>query len=78
MPRPKFVRRGVYDKQLEELVQTSSWKQALTLCEKRIKKGDISDESLVRRCFSLHEQSLGFRFPDNTPGGKGSCIAFMA
>ena len=56
MARPTFMRGGVYDKQLEELVQASSWKQALTVCEKRIKKGDKSEESLVSLEWSIYER----------------------
>ena len=47
MARPAFRHKGVYDKQLEGLVAASSWKQAISTCEKRIKKGDKSDEALV-------------------------------
>ena len=47
MERPSFMRGGPFDKQLEDLLETSSWRQAVSLCEKRIKKGDRSDESLV-------------------------------
>jgi len=52
MARPTFMRGGAYDGQLEDLIQASSWKQALSLCEKRIKKGDKSDEILVRSVLS--------------------------
>ena len=55
MARPTLMRGGVYDKQLEELVQASSWKQAFTLCEKRIKKGDKSEESLVSLEWSIYK-----------------------
>ena len=48
MVRPQFKRKGEVDRQLEDLVKASSWKQAITLCEKRIKKGDKSDAALVR------------------------------
>ena len=34
--------------QLQDLIQGQNWKQALSLCEKRIKKGDKSDQLLVR------------------------------
>ena len=52
------MRGGVYDKQLEELVQASSWKQALNLCEKRIKKGDKSEESLVSLEWSIFYERM--------------------
>ena len=47
MRRPQFKRGGETDKQLEDLVKASSWKQAIALCEKRLKKGDKSDATLV-------------------------------
>ena len=33
---------------LQELINAKNWKQALTSCEKRIKKGEKSDVLLVR------------------------------
>ena len=62
MARPTFMRGGAYDKQLEDLVQASSWKQALSLCEKRIKKGDKSDESLVRWASSAHDPTFPMKY----------------
>lgn len=47
MARPQFKRNGEIDKQLEDLVKASSWKQAVALCERRIKKGDKSDAASV-------------------------------
>ena len=47
MARPQFRRNGEIDRQLEDLVKASSWKQAIVLCEKRIKKGDKSDAASV-------------------------------
>ncbi len=35
------------DKQLQELIDCNNFKQALTLCEKSLKKGDKSEELLV-------------------------------
>ena len=51
MSRPQFKRNGEIDIQLEELVKGSSWKQAISLCEKRIKKGERTDSALVRTNF---------------------------
>lgn len=47
MARPQFKRDGDIDRQLEDLVKAASWKQAIALCEKRIKKGDKSDAAQV-------------------------------
>ena len=47
MVRPQFKRNGEIDRQLEDLIKASSWKQAIVLCERRIKKGDKSDAALV-------------------------------
>lgn len=38
------------DKHLQELIDGNNFKQALTLCEKSIKKGDKSEELLVSIC----------------------------
>ena len=35
------------DQQLQDLIEGQNWKQAISLCEKRIKKGDKSDRLLV-------------------------------
>lgn len=37
-----------HDKQLEELIKGKNWRQALSLCEKRLKKGGPIEETLVR------------------------------
>ena len=37
-----------YDQQLAALIEGKNWKQALSLCEKRIKKGGQIEELLVR------------------------------
>ena len=37
-----------HDKQLMTLIEEKSWKQALSLCEKRLKKGGPAEELLVR------------------------------
>ena len=79
MARPTFTRGGAYDKQLEDLIQASSWKQALSLCEKRIKKGDRSDETLVRynrRAISV--LAFDIRLTATSIGGKGSRASIVA
>ncbi len=35
------------DKQIQEAVENGNWKQALQLCDKRIKKGEKNDQLLV-------------------------------
>ena len=65
MARPAFRHKGGYDKQLEALVGASSWKQAIGTCEKRIKKGDKSDETLVRLIKSLEQVSANFTVKDH-------------
>ena len=35
------------DQQVQDFVSGQNWKQAINLCEKRIKKGDKSDKLLV-------------------------------
>ena len=61
MGRPQFKRGDEIDKQLEDLVKASSWKQAITLCEKRLKKGGQRDAALVRATGPIilikHDQS---------------------
>lgn len=37
-----------HDMQLAALVEGKNWRQALTLCEKRLRKGGQSEELLVR------------------------------
>ena len=60
MARPAFRHKGVYDKQLEALVGASSWKQAINTCEKRIKKGDKTDETLVSLIKLIERVSANF------------------
>ena len=38
-----------HDKQLAVLVEGKNWKQALSLCEKRLKKGVQTEDLLVSR-----------------------------
>lgn len=79
MARPTFTRGGAYDRQLEDLVQASSWKQALSLCEKRIKKGDRSDESLVSYVLrATTGLAFDIRLIATFTGGKSSCASIMA
>ena len=79
MARPTFTRGGAYDKQLEDLIQASSWKQALSLCEKRIKKGDRGDENLVRYVLrDTNEPTLDIRLTATSIGGKSSRPSVMA
>lgn len=79
MARPTFTRGGAYDKQLEDFIQASSWKQALSLCEKRIKKGDRSDETLVRCVLRATTISaFDIRLTATLIGGKSSCASIMA
>lgn len=37
-----------HDKQLGALVEGKNWKQALSLCEKRLRKGGPAEDLLVR------------------------------
>ena len=39
---------NIREHQLEEALQGEKWKQALALCEKRIKKGERDDVMIVR------------------------------
>ena len=68
MGRPRFQRGNDVDHQLEDLIETASWKQALALAEKRIKKGDNSDAALVcsadSLCFYLHLLGINLRGSD--------------
>lgn len=41
-----------YNKQLEALVEAKNWKQALSLCEKRLKKSGPDEEISVSKPFS--------------------------
>lgn len=41
------------EKQLQELLEGNYFKQALDLCDKSLRKGDKSEELLVRECFSF-------------------------
>ena len=38
---------GRQDRELQELIDGQNWKQALALCEKRIKNGERGDKLLV-------------------------------
>lgn len=37
------------DKQIQDAFDNRNWKQALQLCDKRLKKGEKSDHLLVRK-----------------------------
>lgn len=67
MGRPLFQRRGGIDQQLEDLIKAGSWKQAIALSEKRIKKGDKSDGALVCAADSLysHLHCVGSRLENS-------------
>ena len=47
MPQQQNAASNRLDQQLQDLIQGQHWKQALSLCEKRMKKGDKSDKLLV-------------------------------
>jgi hypothetical protein len=37
-----------HDRQLQELLERKNWKQAINLCDKRLKRGGPVEEILVR------------------------------
>lgn len=79
MAHPPFKRGGVLDSQLEDLIEASSWKQAVALCEKRIKKGSKSDESLVSHDSMLRNLLTLILVPLTTQsGGESSRTAPMS
>lgn len=47
MPQQQNAASSRLDQQLQDLIGGQNWKQAITLCEKRIKKGDKSDKLFV-------------------------------
>ncbi len=51
MPQQQNAASNRLDQQLQDLIEGQNWKQALALCEKRIKKGENSDKLLVSYIF---------------------------
>lgn len=45
--RPKFRKGGQVDQPLEDLIVASNYKQALALCDKRLKKSTSYEEDAV-------------------------------
>ena len=46
------------DRQIQEAIDVRNWKQALSLCEKRLKKGEKSDHLSVCLCYPVQFSRL--------------------